>query len=124
MELVNHYKWLEKHLESFWQKVFNDSLQETGCAGIISAHGDKAYQYREQWEEQGIPFPHGVAVYFLTYTDLMKERPKHESCDWVVDNYDKYRQYLPEVDETDMDVICPFAKAQRDAALKDDWDTF
>jgi len=39
--LMNHYQWLDENLNDFWLKVFNKSLDETGCAGIISTHGDK-----------------------------------------------------------------------------------
>lgn len=111
MELVNHYKWLEKYLPTFWKAVFDKSLEESGCAGIISAHGDKGYQYKSDWEDAGIPFPHGMAIYFMTYTEKM-DRPKHESCEWVIENYRYYSDLLPHVDENDMDVVCPFALAQ------------
>ena len=88
---MNHYDWFDENLNDFWLKVFNKSLDETGCAGIISAHGDKGYQYRDEWEENGIPFPHGMALYMLTYTKVM-DKPKWESRSWVIDNYSKYKQ--------------------------------
>lgn len=111
MDIINHYKWLDKHLETFWQAVFGQSLAESGCAGIVSAHGDKGYQYESDWEDAGIPFPHGMAMYMLTYTNKM-DRPKHESCEWVIDNYHWYVDLLPPVDEHDPDVQCPFAMAK------------
>lgn len=107
--MINHYKWLDKHLPEFWLKVFGKSLQDSGCVGIISAHGDKGYQYKGSWESEGIPFPHGMAMYLLTYTDLM-DMPKHDSKNWVLENYPKYVHLLPEIDENDKDVICPFSK--------------
>lgn len=107
MEKINHYKWLDKHLDSFWMLVFNEQLCDSGCAGIISSHGDKGYQYRDEWNENGIPFPHGMALYMLTYTNKM-DKPKHESCEWVIENYPKYKTFLPEIDETDKDIIDPF----------------
>ena len=110
MDIINHYKWLEKYLPQFWRAVFDKSLDDMGYAGIICAHGDKAYQYRDEWEDAGIPFPHGVALFMLTYTEKM-DRPKHESCEWVIDNYQWYVDLLPEIDENDEDVICPFAKS-------------
>lgn len=91
----NHYKWLKTHLNDFWLKVFNKSLEETYCAGIIETHGDKGTQYRKVWEKHGIPFYHGMAIYLLTYTSELGDTPKHLSCQWVIDNYSKYRQYLP-----------------------------
>lgn len=95
---------MDKHLNFFWQQVFGESLNESGCGGIIDAHGDKCYQYADKWEDASIPFPHGVAMYMLTYTKLM-DRPKHESGEWVIKNYPTYEGLLPDLDETDDDVI-------------------
>lgn len=119
MDLINHYKWLDKHLPQFWMAVFGKSLEETGCAGIVHAHGDKGYQYRSTWEDAGIPFPHGMAMYMLTYTEKM-DAPKHESCQWVIDNYHWYVDLLPTVDETDEDVLCPFALAKLNAQQEEE----
>ena len=119
MDIVNHYKWLDKHLPTFWYAVFGASLEDTGCAGIVSAHGDKGYQYKGEWERAGIPFPHGMALYLMTYTDKM-DRPKHESSEWVIENYTHYVDLLPTVDENDQDVVCPFALAQRNAQQEEE----
>jgi len=98
---ANHYKWLDKNLEDFWQNVFGKSLDETGCGGIVSAHGDKCYQYKSEWLEAGIPFFYGVAIYFLTYTEEIGDTPKHESSQWVIDNYDKYVKKLNRIEPRD-----------------------
>jgi len=98
---ANHYKWLDKNLEDFWQSVFGKSLDETGCAGIVSAHGDKCYQYKNKWLEAGIPFFYGVAIYFLTYTKEIGDIPKYESSQWVIDNYDKYVKKLNRIEPRD-----------------------
>lgn len=113
MEPINHYKWLDTHLDEFWMAVFGENLKDTLCAGIVSAHGDKGYQYKNKWKNAGIPFPHGMALFMLTYTDKM-DRPKYESCQWVIDNYNRYVDLLPEIDENDQDVVCPFAKSALD----------
>tara|TARA_B100000700_G_C15063722_1_gene868091 strand:- start:43941 stop:44270 length:330 start_codon:yes stop_codon:yes gene_type:complete len=105
---VNHYKYLEKHLNSFWKAIFNKTLNDSGCAGIITAHGDKCYSYKRKWERAGVPFPHGVAIYFLTYTKEMGDTPKSKSGQWVIDNYDKYKHLLPEIDSNDTDILSPF----------------
>lgn len=94
---VSHYLWLDKNLNDFWLKVFNKSLNDTGFCGIISAHGDKAYCYRLRWENAGIPFPHGVAIFFLLYTDLANEDDFMRSCEWVIEKYEEYKKYLPAV---------------------------
>lgn len=109
MDKINHYKWLDKHLNTFWIAVFGQTLEEYGFAGVVGAHGDKGSQYKDEWLEQQIPFPHGMALYMLTYTDKM-DRPKYESAEWVIDNYKWYVDLLPEIDYNDNDVLCPFAK--------------
>lgn len=43
---ASHYDYLHEHLETFWQRVTGKTLDESGCAGIIGTHGDKAYGYR------------------------------------------------------------------------------
>lgn len=94
---MSHYKWLDDHLEAFWINVFGKGLSATGCGGIISAHGDKVYQYKKYWEESGVPFYHGAAIYLLTYTKELGETPKHLSNQWVVDNYQRYKSLLPSI---------------------------
>jgi hypothetical protein len=100
---MNHYQWLDKNLESFWIKVTGKTLDESGCAGIVSAHGDKCYGYRMAWEKAGVPFHHGVAIYFLTYihpfSGEARETPNGEWVDpkkWVADNYERFKPFLNE----------------------------
>lgn len=104
---VGHYKWLDKHLDSFWQAVFGKSLNDTLCAGIVSAHGDKGYGYMRTWAEAGICFPHGMAIYLLTYTDEMDEEKFH-SKEWVIKNFPRYRELLPNIDLNDEEILRPF----------------
>lgn len=87
---LSHYDYLELVIEDFWKRVFNKSLDEMWCAGIITAHGDKAYSYQDVWEEADISFKRGVLLFLLTYTKELGDTPKHESCEWVVNNYKKY----------------------------------
>lgn len=94
----SHYDWLKEHLNDFWVKVFDKTLEETCCAGIIGAHGDKGYCFKWDWEQEGIPFPHAMALYLLTYTEVM-DRPKWESREWVIENYPKYKEFLPPINE-------------------------
>ena len=94
----SHYDYLNQHLLDFFLAI---GLNEEDHRGIIVAHGDKAYSYRYEWEQAGIPFPHGVALYLLTYrypfdlevreTEWGWVAPK----DWVVDNYERFEHHLP-----------------------------
>lgn len=93
---MSHYDFLDEHLDAFWKQATGKTLAESNAAGIVSAHGDKGYGYKKKWEKAGIHFYHGMMLYLLTYTDLM-DRPKHESGDWVIDQYPTYRDMLPAI---------------------------
>ena len=60
----SHYQWLEEILPKFFKDV---GVDFDNNAGIICAHGDKAYGYESQWKAGGLHFYHGVAIYLLTY---------------------------------------------------------
>lgn len=95
---MNHYDWLDKYLPPFLNKLNIDF--NTRCPGIISAHADKCYTYRSKWENTGIPFPHGVAVYLLTYLNPYANTVRETNQGWippekwVIDNYPKFKNLL------------------------------
>lgn len=105
---VNHYDWLDKHFESF-AAVLTD--KSTMLNGFITAHGDKCYCYKRKWLKAGIPFPIGVAMYLMSYTEIgpddRSNREYHVS-DWVIDMVNKHRHNLPSVDLTDSDILRKF----------------
>jgi hypothetical protein len=96
----SHYDYLEEHLFPFMEAVGVDT---EWCGGIISAHGDKAYGYDRRWEEHGIPFPHGVAIYLLTFVRPYGQEVRKtdggwvDPAEWVIDNYARFQEHLPEV---------------------------
>lgn len=104
----SHYKWLDAHLNDFWVAVIGESLSESGCAGIVSAHGDKAYSYRKAWTKAGIPFPHGVALFLLSYTSYA-DGYDSPTRDFVIEVYPQLRHFLPDVTETDVDLATFYA---------------
>jgi hypothetical protein len=89
----SHYNYLDVMLQPFWKLVFDKTPDQTNCAGIVGAHGDKCYSYKSNWEEFKIPFHRGALLYLLTYTSLMN-RPKSESCQWVIENYTFYEKLI------------------------------
>lgn len=91
----SHYDYLETHLDTFWQAVFDKTLEESHFSGIIIAHGDKVEQYQDSLEEAGIPYYHGCMMYMLTYTKKMGDTPKWESLEWIIDNYTHYVDLMP-----------------------------
>lgn len=113
MANVNHYKYCEKHLATFLSSLGIN----IDYSGLIGAHGDKCYSYRSEWEESGIPFPHGVAIYLLSgIRPYSKEVRQTENGwvapdDWVLENYEGghgFKNHLPPVDETDTDILNRF----------------
>ncbi len=96
---LSHYDYMELVIEDFWKSVFNKTLSETWNAGIIGAHGDKAYGYKSRWKKEGIPFGRGVLIFLLTYTKELGERQKCESCEWVIENYPKYLPMILEAEK-------------------------
>ena len=71
-----------------------------------SAHGDKVYSYQETWEEQGIPFPHGAAIFLLTYKSSFFDRDGEQKApEWVSSNYQKYKKYLIPIDLDDDSIV-------------------
>ena len=96
---LSHYDYLDLVIESFWTKVFHKTMDEMWCAGIVGAHGDKAYGYQSEWEDKNIPFRRGVLIFLLTYTKERGDRPKHESCEWVIENYEKYLPFILEAEK-------------------------
>ena len=99
---MSHYDWLNEHLPDFFESV---GVDWNTCPGIVSAHGDKGYGYRYQWEEAGIPFEHGMAVYLLTYVHPFGNEVRELQSgkwvapgDWVADNYYRFKAILEEID--------------------------
>ncbi len=96
----SHYDYLKEVLPDFFEAC-GVSWDEN--VGIITCHGDKAYGYRQKWEQGGLHFYHGVAIYLLTYcrpyANEVRETEDGEwvdVADWVLDNKDRFLKFLPE----------------------------
>lgn len=96
---MNVYDYLDQMLAAFWQAVFNKTPEAAGCSGLVDAHGDKTDQYRDRWEEAGVPYFHGALIYLLTFTDQLGDTPKHQSCEWVIENYPVYQFYILRIEQ-------------------------
>lgn len=101
----NHYTYLECMVEPFSKKVFGPKGNEVWNNGVIAAHGDKAYGYKSDFKKADISFGRGVLLYLLTYSSEFKDRPKHESIDWIIE---RYPHYLPIIEETEAEVLALF----------------
>lgn len=96
---INQYHYCDMMLNPFWLRVFGKTADEMWCGGIVSAHGDKAYGYKSQWEKAGVPFNRGVLIFLLSYTKELGDRPKHETREWVIENYSKYLPMILEAEK-------------------------
>lgn len=94
LKFENHYRYLDAMLEPFWKLVFDKTPDQMYCGGIIISHGDKGYGYKDTWEKAGIRYDRGMLLYLLTYTKELGDRPKHESEEWVIENYPKYLERI------------------------------
>lgn len=102
----SHYDYLDVMLNPFWVKVFNKTADEMWFGGAVSAHGDKCYGYKNKWAKADINSYRGALLYLLTYTKVM-DRPKHESSEWVIENYSRY---LPMIEAAEREVMAELHK--------------
>ena len=98
-KVENHYNWLDKNLSTFYERLgipYN--------SGVITAHGDKVYGYKDRFDKVNLHFYHGVAIYLITY-----ERPFNKEVretdhgwvapiDWILENKDRFLKLLPPID--------------------------
>jgi hypothetical protein len=103
---VNHYPYLEAHLPT----VLKTLGQEVSAISMITGDGDKCYGYSDMWERRGIPFPHGAAIYLLSYLSPYNKECRQTQTgwvpvqDWVANNYHpgdghEFSKILPAIDD-------------------------
>jgi hypothetical protein len=99
---VSHYKYLDIAFPMFLKNIGYGDKWEWNC-GIVTAHGDKGYCYRDDWEEHDIPFHEGMAVYLLTYMNPWANEVRNtdngfvDPREWVINNYDRFKNDIPKV---------------------------
>lgn len=91
----NHYHYLDLLVPVVASTVFEENQFHVG---FIAAHGDKARGYFDEWRAAGINDNRASLLYLFTYTHLM-DRPKSESCQWVIDNYPLYRPMIEQIEQ-------------------------
>lgn len=95
----SHYDYLDKHWHNFAKTVGGNIAW---ADGIVSAHGDKGYSYQSDWEDVGISFNHGMMIFLLSYVKPFSKTVRStdngwvDPCQWVIDNYEKFKTYMPE----------------------------
>lgn len=85
------YKYVEDMADRFCQELANNQAprQPMGLELMLTAHGDKARQYRELGEEHNVPYGKLLLVYLLSYespwTQEVRYGEKSMSIqDWLV----------------------------------------
>jgi hypothetical protein len=103
---MSHYDYLNQNLPAFFDLIAATVEGAKFCAwqyngGIVTCHGDKCYGYREDWEEAGIPFEKGVAIYLLSYCKPFSDQCREtkagwvKPCEWVISVKDQFINLLP-----------------------------
>lgn len=89
-------KRLEKNFPIFLKNIGKEN-QIPYAESIISCDADKCTQYCRIWENNGIPFEHGIMIYLITkmrpYSD--EARKTISACDFVIKYYEKFKEFMP-----------------------------
>lgn len=113
MKYKNHYEYLDAHIATFLLRLTKQTLMELWCSGIVGAHGDKCYQYKDGWEKRGISFERGALLYLLTYVppyskevrEVIKWNGSHydkswvDPYTWVIENYKRFEYDILETEK-------------------------
>ncbi len=76
----------EEDVYKFIERVGKRVTERYGLTdnpALSSIHADKARQYREYWEENGVPFLHGAFVYIMSYTKPYLDFSRETENGWV-----------------------------------------
>lgn len=95
----SHYYWLGDlgNLDKFYENLGTDIRH-----GNLTAHGDKGSCYEGKWARAGIHYFHGMAILLSSY-DIHRNEVRDtkdgwvDPCQWVIDNYDRFKEYLPPI---------------------------
>ena len=91
MKFISHYNFMDKHIEPFYKEILkNDYIGDYN--GYVSAHGDKFYSEKSNYEERNIRFAVGVMIGIMIVYNK-KYRKIHEknqfSWEWYWSIFDR-----------------------------------
>lgn len=95
-QTVNHYKWLNLHLDQYWKAVTGKTLRESYAESIVLAHGS-CYEYADKFLEANIPHAWGMAIYLSSYK-LLSSRRNINIVDWIINQYKTTKKHLAPID--------------------------
>lgn len=106
---VNHYKYLDKYFPDFFFAVTGRTLEQEGMTGIVTADGDKGRGAAMKTRKAGIPYPHMMMLYLLSYSDYCKaDFGQHRIEEWIIEEYQSLGKLMPEVDLNDKEILSDF----------------
>jgi len=100
--ISNPYAWLNDNMNTFLSLL---KIEGVNSESLIILHSDKCKDYKAFWNEQNIPFAHGIAIYLLMYIPIFSKEIQNTTIGWmspymwVIDNYPKFKPFLPPITE-------------------------
>lgn len=88
------YNWLKNHFPLFWLKAFGEPISDDHFKKLVSDNWGECDKFSAQWEQHGIPFYHGFAIFLLTTTSIFGETKKQFACMWVINSYPRFAPYM------------------------------
>lgn len=97
--MPDNYEILDKKLAKLFSLL---GINEEEAKGLHFAYDDKCDQYKQEWEEAGVPYEHGVMIYMLTFVSPFSENVRSTKNgwvapeEWVIDTYfnKKFLEYI------------------------------
>ena len=97
MKYQSHYDYLEANLEQFAKDAGAQCAEN--LSSLIVADGDKCYQYKRQWENGGVPFYHGTALYIISRLPPFESTiDRWKMNEWIISVYPTMKQFLPAIE--------------------------
>ena len=123
----SHYDWLDENFTTFLINLGMSKERADWEMGLISAHGDKCYTYRDSFDKANIPFEQGVAMYLLTYIKPWNKEVRETEngwvnpVDWIIKNKDRFLKFLPKAYEENKmsEYNCPLCGLELDDDISD-----
>jgi len=82
MKFISHYTFMDKHIEPFYKEILKEDYIG-GYNGYVSAHGDKFYSERHDFESRNIEFAIGVMIgMMIVYTKKYRKIHEKDQFSW------------------------------------------
>ena len=91
-----NYDVLNRDFPIFLKNIGKEN-QVQYAESIIICDSDKCTQYRDIWENNGIPFEHGVMIYLITKMKpyCNEARRTISASEFVIKYYEQFKKFIP-----------------------------